>query len=56
MPPAGSWQTGYRDAGRAGFMLYDYTAMLSHRQLHTRMFPDSQETYYLKKAQQHRGC
>jgi len=36
-------------------MLDNYTAMLSYGQLLTELFPNSQEAYYLKKAQQQRG-
>jgi hypothetical protein len=55
MPPGGSCQAGFRTAERAAFMLDDYAAMSSYGQLLTEKFPNSQETYYLKKAQHGNG-
>lgn len=40
---------------RTEYMLDDYAAMSSYGQLLTERFPNSQEAYYLKQAQQGRG-
>ena len=55
MPLAESRWAVYRTAERAEFMLDNYATMSSYGQLLTEKFPNSQEAYYLKQAQQCHG-